>query len=75
MNNKRNITIKGLGCAAFTVSFGAVVGKAVGDLVAAFIGGMTACIIQHAAKSGNGACMKACDENGIKYSADNNPEQ
>lgn len=75
MNNKKNITIKGLGCTAFTVSFGIVVGKAVGGLVAAFIDGMTTGLIQLMARNGNGACMKVCDENGIKYSDDDNPEQ
>ena len=74
MNNKRNIKIKGLGLAAFTVSFGIVVGKSVGNLVDCYISAMTTGMIQRMVKNGNGTCMKACEEYGIKYS-DDDPEQ
>ena len=64
---------KDLGRTAFKVAFGLTVGKAIGDLVAVFIGGATSRIIQGMAEHGNGIAQKACNAAGVKYKK--NPDE
>lgn len=64
-----NLDAKNLRKAAFAVAFGLTVGKAVGDLASAVIGGGTEEVIKLMAKHGNGAAQKACENSGIKYTS------
>ena len=64
-----NVNAKDLRDVAFAVAFGLTVGKAVGDLASAVITGGTKGAVQLMAKHGIGVAQKACELNGIKYTA------
>ena len=72
---KVNVSIKGLGKAAFVVGFGLTVGKKVGSLVSAFINGGTLGVIKGMAACGNKVAQEVCDNNGVKYDTKNEQDE
>lgn len=63
---------KGLGKTAFTVAFGLVMGKYVGELTKSVSDGVLESLLSNLAKRGNEVAKKTCDVNGIKYGSDHN---
>ena len=72
---KVNVSINGLGKAAFVVGFGLTVGKTVGRLVSGAINGGTLGVIKGMAACGNKAAQEACDNNSVKYDTKNEQDE